>query len=829
SVDLAAIRSRLRELGNPVTASAPRKEPEIRPPPAPPPAPTRPTLHTPAGPVGWDRRVGWLLALAISVTIGAALVRVMSGYAIPPGQDEGQWIATSYAYVGLPYPSEIIPLAYPPALFPVLGILVRILGGPARAALAFVGIVTVLLGLVSYQLARTLVGSVPLALAAETAFLLFPSVVRMDFWGGYPTLLGLVFSCLALTYLNRYVATPRPTYALVFWVAAAIAILSESLVASMLGATLVIMAVLLTVAGSRPWRILLNRGGVVGAAIFAALVGGFYAVTAVLKVPHANYASASQSAHILSDLGTFFAPVVGPFGLHVNPTAAVTFVALALLSGVILLILLATAIWTPGRLNTTDITLGAWTAGVMGLAVAGWVLNVVSVYGRFGYLLILPIILAAAYGIRRLDSVLDEWWSRRQSPEDPDGLPAWTPPASANSSPTVQRFGLKVRARPLRALLGVLVVLALLVLTDVATVPSVATDERFFAQPGHDQNYTAALRTIQASGIPGGILVGVPQVGRWPRALILRNPFSPLDPSSLGTQDFYPSKVLDSELAYFALTDSLAVTNGLVSASYAGNNSSAITGLPDYEAFYYGHTTQVLRLDPTQFSVELQGGHFANPFNLSNGVPNVTISSTTSGQLTFQDSVPGVSGTIVATAVPGKDQIVLSVSVAATGSLGLVQVNATLATAKSQPAVVNINSAADTFSWSLNKNTGLVTNGAVFPTSVALSQKTPGGPNAPRLSLTDHPGGAKAVRSLNFTVTLSTPSAQNLIPSIPSVLITPQIWRFLGVSFVLLAMPPLQRNTPLNGTLESQYLTETFGATNLPTLPPWIVLRLPTS
>ncbi|MCI4324410.1 MAG: hypothetical protein L3K00_00760 [Thermoplasmata archaeon] len=791
--------------------------------PVPPPAAVPPAAEI-AAPPDEPRWLGWLLAFAIAVTIGAAIVRVMAGYVVPPGQDEGQWIATSYAYVGLPYPSEIVPLAYPPAMFPFLGLLVRAFGGPVRAALAFVGLITVFLGLATYQLARTLLRSVPLALLCEATFLLFPSVVRMDFWGGYPTLFGLVFVCLSLTYLNRFFGAPRPWYALVFWVAAAVAVLSESLVASMLGATLAIMAVLLTAAGARPWRVLLNRGGLVGAAIFAALVGGFYVITDLEKVPHANYAAASSSAHVLSDLGTFFAAVVGPFGFKATPSATVTFVALALLSAAIVLILLATTIWIPDRVTTTDITLGAWTAGVMLLAVAGWVLNVVSVYGRFGYLLILPIIVAVAYGIRLLDAAIDRGWQRRRAASGP---PAESPPGTPAPRRPSPGFSLDARARPLRAMLAVIVVVGLFLMTDLATVPSIATDERFFAQPGHDTNYTAALHSIQASNIPGGILVGVPQTGRWPRALILRNTYSPLDPSTLGTQDFYPSKVLDSELAYYALADSVAVTNGLVSASYAGNNSSSITGLPDYQAFYYGHTTPVLRLDPTSINLQLQGGHTASLFG---EVPNVTMSATNAGQLTFTSAVPGVSGTIVATPIPGQPSLVLSISVAATGANNLLQANVTLTTAKMQGAVAVANSGQGTFSWTPVKNTALVTDGVVSPASIGLSIKTPGAPsvNAPRLTFSDRTPVSKGVRGLNFTVTLTTPAAQNLISAIPTLIRTAQVWQSLGVSFVLLGNnTTMPRNYPLPVAQEIAYLEQTFGATPFSSFGPWTVLRLP--
>jgi hypothetical protein len=848
SAELSSIRAEMRALGTngdpPIATDSPPSPPIVAPvipvvtvaPAVPVPAlePTVDPTSTPAPPAlapeplvdpapDQPRWLGWLLAFVIAATIGAAIVRVMSGYLIPPGQDEGQWIATSYAYVGLPYPSEIVPLAYPPAMFPFLGLLVRVLGGPSRAALAFVGLVTVFLGLASYQLARTLLRSVPLGLVCEATFLLFPSVVRMDFWGGYPTLFGLVFVCLSVTYLNRFFQIPRPWYALVFWVASAIAILSESLVASTLAATLLIMAVLLTAAGARPWRVLLNRGGLVGAAMFTLLVGGFYAATDLAKVPHANYAAASSSAHVLSDLGTFFAPVVGPFGLKATPSAGVTFVALAVLSAAIVLILLATTIWIPDRVNTTDITLGAWTAGVMLLAVAGWVLNVVSVYGRFGYLLILPIVVAVIYGLRILDGAIDERWQRRRGAAGV--LPTAPTAGSDPNRPVLARFALAARERPLRAMLVAVVLVGLFVMTGLATVPSITTDERFFAQPGHGSNYTAALHSIQSSNIPGGILVGVPQVGRWPRALILRNTFSPLDPSTLGTQDFYPSKVLDSELAYYALADSVAVTNGLVSASYAGNNSSAITGLPDYEAFYYGHTTPVLRLDPTSINLQLTGGHTASLFD---GVPNVTMSGANAGQLTFTSAEPGVSGTIVVTPVVGQPKLVVSLSVTATGPNNLIQVNATLATAKMQGAVVTPGPGT-TFSWTPNKNSEMETNGTVSPNTVGMSLKSGGTSNSPRLTLSDRTSIAKGVPSLNMTITLTTQGAQNLIPALPTLIRTTQVWQSLDVSFVLLSNDStLGRNYPQQPLAEIAYLEGTLGATPFFYSYPWTVLRLPT-
>ena len=94
---------------------------------------------------GADHVADRLVFKKVRAAFGGNLKFAVTGAApLPPGGDPGQWLSNSYPYVGLPYPSQVIPWGYPPGLFPVLGSLVLLGGDPILGARLYLGVAAVL-------------------------------------------------------------------------------------------------------------------------------------------------------------------------------------------------------------------------------------------------------------------------------------------------------------------------------------------------------------------------------------------------------------------------------------------------------------------------------------------------------------------------------------------------------------------------------------------------------------------------------------------------------------------------------------------------------------
>ena len=148
----------------------------------------------------------------IGLVAAGLLERAMAAFPIPAGGDPGQWTSTSYAYVGLPYPTCDRPWAVPTAPVPPARRPRPPRGGADRGAKAYVAVVAVLIGLSTYFLARSLTRRRSTALIAEAIVLLNPTFLQMFFWGFYPNLLGLVFLNLTLAFFVRVHSVP-PSHA----------------------------------------------------------------------------------------------------------------------------------------------------------------------------------------------------------------------------------------------------------------------------------------------------------------------------------------------------------------------------------------------------------------------------------------------------------------------------------------------------------------------------------------------------------------------------------------------------------------------------------------
>ncbi len=99
----------------------------------------------------------YLLAAAVLGLAFAALWWwIVKDQPIQPGDDPSTWIATSYYFIGVPAPSGVQPLAYPPAAFPFVGVEVWVGGGPLLGGRIFMAAMIALLGPVAYLFGRAI-------------------------------------------------------------------------------------------------------------------------------------------------------------------------------------------------------------------------------------------------------------------------------------------------------------------------------------------------------------------------------------------------------------------------------------------------------------------------------------------------------------------------------------------------------------------------------------------------------------------------------------------------------------------------------------------------
>jgi hypothetical protein len=184
----------------------------------------------------------------IAATISVALAIELLSSPIPAGGDPGTWLSTSYAYIGQAYPSQVFPLAYPPVLFPLLGLAVLIAGGPTGGAFLFAPVLYFVVGLSIFAIASQMMRSRLVALVVMTFIMLDPQLLQMVFWGAYPNLLGFVLMNLSFVGLLLMGKGQISRGAAVFWTFAALTVLTHSLTALVLaGSTGLFLLLALTV------------------------------------------------------------------------------------------------------------------------------------------------------------------------------------------------------------------------------------------------------------------------------------------------------------------------------------------------------------------------------------------------------------------------------------------------------------------------------------------------------------------------------------------------------------------------------------------------------
>ncbi len=788
--------------------------------------------------VTWRERIAspegfsWILATLISAAISAGLAYVILSHPIPPGGDPGTWLSTGWAYVGGHYPSQVVPLAYPPVLFPLLGLAILATGSPITAAQVFAPTLYFVLGLSVFYLATRMLRSRAVALVVLAFVMLDPQLIQMVFWGAYPNLLGFVFMYLAMAGLVLVGSGSTSRGAALFWVCGALTVLTHSLAGLVLAGT-TFLALLLswplgfpvpgdpatskgTVEADSPSR--LTRGlfgspaGRLGLIGFAITIGGYYVVTALAHVTHPDYFVSSSLAFQVIGLGGTFHALFPGFNLV--STAVVDILALLVI--VLLLIYAILLEYRRAWLTTPMLVLVATGVTILVTPVAGWILRIVTDYTRFGFFLLVPAALSLGYLIDR------GWVSNRRGAQPSPVVP--DPPAR---EPPSQRWARSSR-HPRRAttLLVIAFILGLLIAGTI-TAPAMGRLETTFTRVGHDQNFMNALNAIQQTGTPGSILT-VPGADKWARAITDRNVYAPYTQAAFL---FYQTQILDSELSYYALTSHYAITNGLVTGQIRGIVPSNVDGIPDYGAYIVGAFRPVLRIPPNFVTVNLVGAtnHTVYQENLT-GAPAVTLpSSSGGGPIRVSYVASNFVFTVYLVVAPGTAQMDVTFNIQATGSDLVQSVDLIVVPSDYTSARVWPGTTSGTFNWETQVIAlGPLTTGNVTPTNAlvgitALDPET----STPAVLLSFHSADPMGASSIPGTLVLSTPAASTLFNDLPPVIVAPLVWSELGIRFVLMRNPSYAPSPSVAFPGEVAFLQSEFGMPIIYQNVEWSVLEVP--
>lgn len=777
-------------------------------------------------------RAYWVLALLASLAAALALAAVFARAPVPPGGDPGTWVATSYAFIGQAYPAQLTPLAYPPVLFPVLGLATLVSGGPIGGVRLVASGLMFALGLSTAWLAASLLRSRTVALVTVVFLLADPAILAMFFWGAYPNLLGFVFLNLALVGLLRAGQGSATSGALQFWAAFALAALTHSLVGVVLALTVALFLVLswwvplparetmvdrartgeLEAPGIGARALFHSAGGRVGLFAFLVLVLGYYAFTAVSGIPHPDYVASSAVGFHYVSMGAVFEAILPTFTEH----AAVVFYSLVVAAFGALGLYAVVRDRRPGWLTTPAVLLIAWPLSVILLVIGGYLLRILTDYHRFGFFLVVPLGLILAY-------LLERAWVAHPPPE---GRPRGSRETGSGWRASARGPRPHSRRRPTIVAGAAAVLLVVVLLTT--TVPAVNRDETIFTRVGHDQQFLDAIGAIRAAG-PGGSILTVPGADKWAAALTRDNAFAPYaDVAYL----FYPSQETDSELSYWALTSHYVVTDGLVATSIHGVAPSQDTGVPDYTSFVAGSPRPVLRVAPPALdAVVYDPTTSTSAVVAATGTPTVTLPSQVGGAMLIEFHEPSVRIEVSAVVIAGLPDATLTVSAFAPAPYRVVRVDLALSPPVGAGATAALEPVAGEFIWHVQgAGQQPPSFGNVSPASglagVSNFDPVTGGP---AVLLSFGTGVASGAASVSGSVVLRTPGASTFLPGAARVLSTPGIWADLGARFILMRSSSYAPNPVVALPDEIPYLAAEYGLPVLYQNTEWTVLEIPVS
>jgi hypothetical protein len=770
----------------------------------------------------------WFLAFLLSVIAGVVLLLVFREQPIPPGGDPGNWVATALAFIGRPYPPQLIPLAYPPVLFPLLGAAIVVAGSTVGGVELFAGALMVAFGLSTAALAAALLRTRVVALTVVVFLLADPAILAMFFWGAYPNLLGFVFLNLALVGLMRAGRGLTSSGALMFWIFFALATLTHSLVGLVLGVTTALYLALGLFIPLPAWGAVLerarqgaleapaiaaralfsSRGGRVGLVLFAFFVGGYYGYTYFAGIPHPYYLASNPVGFRLVSIGGAFQAILP--NVVIQPALVVEL----LIAFILIAVLFFAGIRDrrPQWLTAPVVLLMAWPLAVALLILGGFLAQVVTDYHRFGFFFIVPVAMALGY-------LLERGWLLRPAPViDPAPNP---PPESVPGATSSRRSPRRHLHRP--AFLAIVAVAVLLIVLDTATVPAIGRDEAAFTKVGHDAEFTAAIHAIQHAGTRGGILT-IAGADKWARGLTGMNSYAPYSTNAFL---FYPSQELDSQLAYYALTSHYAITNGLVATSVRAVTPSFADGVPAYSVYVLGTPRETLRLAPADFHFLVTNESNGTTYDANlTSAPIVLLPATLASPMTIAFSEPEFHLAISVSVIAGQPEATVALHAQARAGYVLHALNVSVTPPTGTSALAWTSTVPGSFYWTVSGYLRRpLTFGNVTPAS-ALKGATDfdsatGGPAA-LLSFTSSNGTPIA-----GAITFTTPAATTYLNGVPAILSTPAIWQSLGVRFVLMRNESVSPSPAVVFPDESPYLALEYGLPVIFANNEWSVLEIP--
>jgi hypothetical protein len=562
-----------------------------------------------------------------------------------------------------------------------------------------------------------------------------------------------------------------------------------------------------------------------GGAFFIAAVGGFYLLTRLIGVAHPQYLQTSAFAYVKNGIGSLYSVLLTPYIPRVHPSVPLAEFASLILAAAIILALCALRLLAPQRLTLGVLVVLSMTGTVVGGAIIGWELSIVTDYLRFGYFLVVPVGVGFGLIVDNLLHLSFRWpWSR-------GAAKGAEPPPGAVADSTVSPLpALPPRRRPgpwtnVGVVAFVAAVAGLMLSTAFVTYPALPAYEQQNAASFHDATFLAALHDIQKSGIQGNVFT-IGGAAKWARAILDRNAYTPF----IATRyTFDPTHLDFEETTYFAMVARDTVTNNLVAATIAGTNASSNNVTPDYEASFFGVFTPVATLVASNFTVRVSNATLSLVERVT-GAPNIT--EPTAGVPAMTLTYRGTGFTFTIAIVLSATSAVARYTITTTADPGwqVSDVQGNLSGPAAGVQVTNFKPGAVPGQLLLNP-TGLpgslLTYVNVTPANAVSRAQAFNHPNqvAHAPLEVSSPGGAG---SLNVSVVLATPTAKNLINDLPPVIDTPNVWQNWSIRFVLLTnQSQFVTNHPSAILWDIPYLEHEFGATILAVEGGWTVVLLP--
>jgi hypothetical protein len=524
--------------------------------------------------------------------------------AVPPGVDPAHWLASSYAWVGLPYPdvaSAGSPYAYAPLVFPLLGLTYRLMDNPLSADFLFSDLLLLFFGLSTLHLARVLLNRRPILQPVFLAAVLFsPLIVQMEFWGAYPNLLGFIFLNESLAFLVLYLRSLRPIHALGLWVNASLLYLAHNLTFVVFGALVLLVVLLMALLRRRPWIPLLRMANVLGMGLLLITAAVLQAVYFHFGISLPSYFTGNPAAYTIDNLGEFWEP----FGLPATDPWTAFAILTATGASVFVLVLIVHRL-RPRALDRAWIVAVSWLMASLWVPAFGWAAHVDTDYTRFAYFVPAPLALSAALLAERLLEGLELRVARplpkaraRTAPVAgrPTSWPALPPPPPR--PPSRWRRRPSVGAVRLIAVEAVVATVALIVIG--IGLPAANQQETYATDSAHRAPFLTAMAFLKNDPVPGSVL-GTQSTMRWIQALTVRGAYD-YGPTWL---DFFPWQIQNSFSAYWAQNAYNVSSNNRVALAYSGFSTVTMAQDPEYAAYVDGVIFPTIRLLTSQMWLSL--------------------------------------------------------------------------------------------------------------------------------------------------------------------------------------------------------------------------------